>query len=210
MNDRFQAITILKQARDALLARLTQSVLENEEQILDDAQGYSYGGPIEALHEQLGTRLASVNSLLAQMQAAEADMLVPHHDEPLPEAAPLELLVHAEAFEDGALIGPPSPQDEPASFEAFLQAIEVDDTPRAVRLLAELFGISVLRAEICAVTFRDRYGKSPEFAERAHRLRTELAANANGSLTLLCECFGLAVPESIEVLETLRSRPDYA
>lgn len=208
MSDRSQAIDILKQARDALLTRLAQSVIESQEEILDDASGYSYGGQIETLHEQLGTRLTSVNSLMAHLQSAD-DGLHAAGDAPS-DALPLELLVHAEAFDDGTLLPEPGVSTDPASFDSFLNAIERDDTRGAAHMLAELFGLDSPRAEVCAGTFRDRFLRSADFAERVRRLRFEVPVSDNRSLTLLWECFGLAVPESIEVLETLRDRLDYA
>lgn len=208
MTERSQAIQVLKHARETLLARLAQLVVESEEEILDDAHGNSYTSQIESLHEQLGTRLASVNSLLAHLQSAENEP-IQVEDEPAVETEPLELLVHAEAFQEGTFVDEAA-RHEPPTFDAFLRAIELDEMPRASRVLAELFGVDAARAEACAATFRDHYWRSPDFALRAHSLRTELTASVNGSLTLLWECFGLAVPESIEVLQTLRNRLDYA
>jgi hypothetical protein len=57
MNDRARALAILKQAREILMQRLTEQVLENEEEILNDARGESYMGEIDALYDQVGTPL---------------------------------------------------------------------------------------------------------------------------------------------------------
>jgi hypothetical protein len=71
MNDRTRAIEILKQAREVLLARLAERVVDGDEDILDDAGGLNYSGAIESLHDQLGQRLGNVTALLAHLQAAD-------------------------------------------------------------------------------------------------------------------------------------------
>ncbi len=212
MSDCSRAVHILRHARDVLVARLTEGIIEAQEEILDEAQGFAYGGPLETLHEQLGARLASVNALLAQLQASEADVnrFTIETRSSDGESLPMELIVRAEAFEDTSLIVAPTPVLKVDQFERFLAAIEKDELPRAVQCLVELFGIDETRAERCVITFRERRLSSPEFCERLRSLRTELATSVNGSLMLLWECFGLAVPESITVLETLKSRLDYA
>lgn len=71
MNDRTRAMEVLRQARETLLSRLAERVLDNREDILDDAGGYSYCGAIESMHDQLGQRLANVTALLAHLQSAD-------------------------------------------------------------------------------------------------------------------------------------------
>ncbi|MBL9123526.1 MAG: hypothetical protein JNG90_07820 [Planctomycetaceae bacterium] len=71
MNDRTRAIEVLKQAREVLLTRLAERVLDSREDILDDAGGYSYCGAIEGMHDQLGQRLANVAAMLAHLQSGE-------------------------------------------------------------------------------------------------------------------------------------------
>ena len=70
MNDRDRAISILRRARDILAGRLTDRVIDSQEEILDDAVGDSYLGEISTLYDELGTRLAHVNQLLAAMPQA--------------------------------------------------------------------------------------------------------------------------------------------
>jgi hypothetical protein len=83
MNERTRAIEILKQARDVLLARLTERVVDGEEDILEDAAGFNYSGAIEGLHDQLGQRLGNVAALLAHLQSA--DDSPPAYEVPPPE-----------------------------------------------------------------------------------------------------------------------------
>lgn len=83
MNDRQKAMEILKQAREALLARLAERVLEGREEILDDAAGYCYSSAIESLHDQIGQRLGNVTALLAHLQSSDD----PDHYDPAPDEA---------------------------------------------------------------------------------------------------------------------------
>ena len=54
MNDRARATEILRKARAILAERLTEKILEQREELLDDAQGDSYMSEIESLYEQVG------------------------------------------------------------------------------------------------------------------------------------------------------------
>ena len=49
MNDRNRALKILKEAKETLTGRLTEKVLELEEEILADARGDSYMNEIETV-----------------------------------------------------------------------------------------------------------------------------------------------------------------
>lgn len=224
MSDRSQAIAILKEAREVLLKRLSESVIEAELDILDDAHGQSYCGQIEALHDQIGSRLGNVNAMLAQLQTAEAEAQLLGHQSEAEDAAPIDFFdrddepvaaassvahepngnVSVAAAHNVEILGP-----QPAMFETFLEAIKEADLGRASRCLAELFAIDERRAWSCAVTFREQWERSPDFLDRAKALRFELQNSVNGSLMLLWECFGLAVPESILVLQTLKTRLGY-
>ena len=67
MNDRNRALQILKEAKETLANRLTEKVLEQEEEILADAGGESYMNEIESLYEQIGLKLSHVNSMLSNL-----------------------------------------------------------------------------------------------------------------------------------------------
>src|SRR5260221_2349450 len=70
MNHRTLAISILQKARDTLSERLTQRVVDSQQDIEDDAEGCSYLSEIETIYEQLGGRLAHLNAMLANLPAA--------------------------------------------------------------------------------------------------------------------------------------------
>lgn len=69
MNDRRRAIEILCEARDELSRRLVERVLHSAGELLDEARGDSYGGEIDSIHDQLASRLASINAMLIQIQS---------------------------------------------------------------------------------------------------------------------------------------------
>jgi len=72
MDSHAQAIAILQNARDALAARLTQRVIEAQQEIEDDAEGGTYFSEIEAIYDQLGGRLAHLNAMLSNLPPAPA------------------------------------------------------------------------------------------------------------------------------------------
>lgn len=228
MNDRARAIAILKQAREMLFDRLTDRIVESRDEILEDAQGFSYLGEIETIYEQLGARLVHVNQLLANLPAA---------DEAPPPAAPGEAPVHPvevhlasctnEPLLEGSavvtrsyvgIVGPalPAPSAELTTetarsftFQPFAAQIHAGDLASAGRSLADLFGLSEARGIECTRVFAEHMRTEPGFLLKAVQLRNELQSGGwNGAVTLLWECFGLGGLESLGVLQTLRSRFD--
>src|SRR5581483_5060539 len=71
MNDRQRATDILKNARNILAERLTELVLEQRDELLDDARGDSYMNEIESLYEQIGVKLSHVGQMLSNLPADE-------------------------------------------------------------------------------------------------------------------------------------------
>src|SRR5947209_7894307 len=65
MNDRARASEVLRNARNILAERLTELVLEQREELLDDARGDSYMNEIESLYEQIGVKLSHVGQMLS-------------------------------------------------------------------------------------------------------------------------------------------------
>src|SRR5687768_15677644 len=91
MNDRSRAIEVLKRARDSLAERLTERILESRDEILADAMGLAYQSEIDAVYEQVGSRLNHVSAMLGSL---------PLENEP-PEEQPTQ-----EASKDAAFAGP--------------------------------------------------------------------------------------------------------
>ena len=67
MNDRNRALKLLREAKETLATRLTEKVLDQQEEILADARGDSYMNEIESLYEQVGIKLSHVNSMLSNL-----------------------------------------------------------------------------------------------------------------------------------------------
>src|SRR3954447_22513114 len=79
MNETARALDILKEAKETLANRLTEKVLEQQDEILADARGDSYMNEIESLYEQVGLKLSHVNSMLSNLPALPS---VPHVEAP--------------------------------------------------------------------------------------------------------------------------------
>jgi hypothetical protein len=215
MNDRARAVSLLRQAREILVRRLTERVLENAEELLDDARGESYMGEIDALYDQIGTPLAHLNQILsalpvddevhthdvhAQHAAAHsyAEIVPPAWPElpalPAPRTAlPIEVVIDAPTA-DGLL-------------QTFAARIQAGDVEGAGDALAALFDLSVERAHRCAQHFRQQLLEEPGYVVHAMHLKREVQTGGyNSALMLLYQCFGLSGIESIGVLHVLRSR----
>lgn len=67
MSDRNHAISILTQARDALLRRMTEQIVENSDQLLADAAGESFLSEIEELYDRMGTKLSHLNQMISSI-----------------------------------------------------------------------------------------------------------------------------------------------
>jgi hypothetical protein len=217
MNDRARALAILKQAREILLARLTERVLDNEETILDDARGESYMGEIDALYEQIGSPLAHVNQILSNLPADEAHEMPETHAthaaahsyaEIVPPAWPEVPALPAPRSSGGGVETAEDPAaTAPISFQTFAVQIQAEDVHGAGASLAYLFDISLPRATRCAEHFLMQLRADPNFLTSAMQLRKELATGGyNGALMLLYECFGLTGMESIGVYQALKTR----
>ena len=215
MNDRARALAILKQAREILLTRLTERVLDNEESILDDARGDSYMGEIDALYDQIGTPLVHLNQILSNLPVDDDVQVHDTHT------------VHATAHSYAEIVPPswpevpalPAPRSSaaaevlgeeatsPISFQTFAAQIQAEDLVGAGESLAWLFDLSPQRAIRCAEHFQQQMRADADFFMRAMQLRRELASGGhNSAWMLLYQCFGLSGIESIGVYQVLKSR----
>lgn len=230
MNDRARAIAVLQQARELLLQRLTERIIEAREEILDDALGNSYSGEIETLHDQLGVRLSHLNSLLNSLppvleESSHQTML----ELPLLSAPPAAEVVIAGAFEHSTVPGdegynPEHPHSDavgsafasaPAEgslhvshwMQGFVDQVLALELEQAGMTLASLLDLSLERARQCAARFHEWSQSQADFLERLQQLRAGLHTGpVNATLMLLWECFGLQGVESIAVLQVMRSR----
>ncbi len=218
MTERTAAIAILQQARDLLIQRLTERVLEREQEILADAAGDSFLSEIETIYEQMGSRLAHLNTLLSNLPAADP------RDTEMPSVDPIFVdtgMPYGPGFETetavaAAPLALPAPEavtdrlqlaSTPVSLHLFAAQIEAGDLHGASRSLSELFGVAPTRGLSLTETLALRLALEPNLLMRLTDLRWELRSDsAERALVVLWDCFALHGAESLEVLQSLRAR----
>ena len=235
MNDRNRALKILKEAKETLTGRLTEKVLELEEEILADARGDSYMNEIETIYEQVGLKLSHVNSMLSNLPVEAPPTQVESTGAQHPPGDTFTVATDPAPSADAvvsdttlALAGPvflhtpalPAPKVEgtnavplakaptlPVSFQLFAVQIQAGDLKGAGKTLGVLFDLKPRRALACATLFDERLRSDKEFLRKASQLRNELHAGSyHAALVLLVECFGLTSDEAAGVLAALRRR----
>ncbi len=219
MTDRAHAVAILRQAREILARRLTERIVELEEELLDDARGDTYLGEIETVYEQVALRLSHVNSMLNHLPAEEdaaAMDIAPSGagNSSYPRARTAVIVSEAFQADTASLAGATltAPHEVTAlptvvTFEMFARQILCDDLEWAGRSLAVLFGVDEDLGRRCAREFQIRLDQAPETMARLVQLRRELQdGGIHSPLRMLGECFGLEGLEAISVLQTLRAR----
>ncbi|PQO27979.1 hypothetical protein C5Y96_16510 [Blastopirellula marina] len=221
MSDRNEALAVLKQARDKLLVRMTEAILEQAEEIVADAEGESFLSEIETLYDQMGNKLAHLNQMIANLPAEpvspetsdlfaredQADEIpparLPHF--PLATQSPMELAPHVERDD---LIGLPAPGvslPKAPAFARFVSHIEQGETDQAGDIIAQILGLSPYSGMKCAETFSARYQSDTAVVVKAMRIRQELTQNRfNDALMLMHECFGLQGMEAMIALQKMR------
>ena len=231
MSDRVRAIEILREARKVLAERLTQMVLEQREELLDDARGESYMNEIESLYEQIGHKLSHVGQMLSNLPpeepAQETHTAAAQHAPENTFSVATEPAPNSDAiiqYTFPALAGPvyvstpclPAPKSaaEPmkhrattSALQAFAAQIQAGDLLAAGRTLSILFDVEEPRAVACAATFAQRVRSEAAFFRKVMELRSELhSSNTQRALLLLLDCFGLTRGESAEILRNLQRR----
>jgi len=233
MNDRVRASEILREARALLAERLMEQIVQQRDELLDDARGDSYMNEIESLYEQVGMKLSHVSQMLANLPAEETQpqthTVTAQHSADNTFTVATEPAPNADAIVQDttpALIGPlfvatpalPAPKTaqtaQPtknratnSALQAFAAQIQAGDLLAAGRTLAALFEVEEPRAIACAATFAQRVRSEAAFFRKVMELRSELfSGNPQRALLLLFDCFGLSRGESAEVLRNLQRR----
>lgn len=232
MNERARATEILREARNLLAQRLTELVLEQREEILDDARGDSYMNEIESLYEQVGHKLSHINQMLNHLPPEEPAAPLETHTAAAQHSTEDTFTVATEPAPSAdavtqytmpALCGPvylappalPAPKtNEPikhratnSALQAFAAQIQAGDLLAAGRTLAMLFDVEEPRAVACAATFAHRVRSEAAYFRKVMELRTELhSTTTQRALLLLLDCFGLSRGESAEILRKLQRR----
>ena len=206
-----------------LAERLTERVLENREELLDDAAGFSYMGEIEAIYEQLGGRLTHVSQMISNLPPQPESPAPPAGDKvEMGEQGGASSGVDQGGGNDPIIVGGPlglktpalpapattelAASVRPGAFQMFAIQIQAGDVEAAGRTLAGLFGVEEPRGIECASVFAEKLENEDGFLPKAMQLRKELDNDGiNGAIMLLYECFGLSGMECIGVLQTLRA-----
>ena len=228
--ERHQAVLLLKQARQLLVDRLAEAVLELGDELLDDARGDSYAGEIDSLHERMGTRLSQVNVLLAGLsesadtdeveiscsppnrEVAESWSFKTTDQEVVSSATTREFRTGAEAEPSVARPTTSTPQSPAArlasstsTYPLFVQDIVRRDLPAAGHRLADVLGMTDQKGEVCATRFRDQLDRDPGFLAKVHSLRKCLQTDRlEQARQLLWECFGLQGGEAQAAIQSLK------
>lgn len=215
MNDRLRAIDTLQQAREVLIHRLTERILDAREEILDDAAGHSYASEIENLHDQISVRLSHVNGMLSNLPPADEKLLPAMQSSSIDtSAAPSEAVTFGprdaginSMVAPARTVSQATTADETTILQLFLHQVMIQNVEAAARSLGQLLGLNEERALSCAEVFCGRVAADPGLLIKAMGLRAEAqSCTPNGGLLLLWECFELKGPESVAAIQTLKAR----
>jgi hypothetical protein len=219
MNQRSLAIAILQKARDALGERLTQRILESEEEITADAEGGSYLSEIESIYDQLGGRLAHLNAMLSNLPPVAATTAT--------DAAASEIIyadlasayptgIDLEATNSMTLLALPAPtnvdtrSEPPALADELMNIIvaaQAGELTTAGRLISELFDIKPSQARRGAQALARQIVDTPELIRRIGDAAAALdETNEYATATLLSECFEFQAIESLAIVRALKIR----
>jgi hypothetical protein len=230
MNDRARATEVLREARAILAERLMEMIVQQRDELLDDARGDSYMNEIESLYEQVGMKLSHVSQMLSNLPSEvsqpQSHTAAAQHSAANAFTVATEPAPNADAVSQDtmpALMGPlfvampalPAPKtSEPikhratnSALQAFAAQIQAGDLLAAGRTLGALFDVEEPRAIACAATFAQRVRHEANFFRKVMELRSELHNNnPQRALLLLLDCFGLSRGESAEILRNLQRR----
>lgn len=219
MNDRSLAIQILQHARDRLSERLTQRIIEAQEEIDSDASGGSYLSEIETIYDQLGSRLAHVNGMLANLPPA------PAAEQTTADATATEIIYAdlASAYPAGfelegasppAMLALPAPASSEEKNDELVDTLcrltslaESRDVPAAARLISEHFDLKPSRARRWAAALARQLGRHPELAARLVDLAVRIDhIGEHSAASLLGECFESEPFETLPIVRALKRR----
>jgi hypothetical protein len=220
MNDQSQALSILQKARDALTARLTQRIIDAQQEIVEDAEGNSYLSEIETIYEQLGGRLAHLNAMLSNLPPAP-----PQHSS---ETAASEVIyadlasspsstLDVDATGPLTLLALPAPATydetrvEPIIelFAGIVLYIKSGDLTSGARLISELFDVKPSLARRGAQAFGRQLERFPDLARRFEQFGASIdATNEYAAATLLGECFEFQPIDALLLVRSLKEHHD--
>ncbi len=215
MNSNERALDILQKARDALVARLTERILDAEQEIVDDAEGSSYISEIETIYEQIGGRLAHLNAMLANLPpvqtqpATESASEVVYADLASSTAATFDVDISSSP----PLLGLPAPpaREEVWSLTVALgrvvQTTRAGDSKEAMLLISEVFDLKPSQARRAAAAFQRQLGRYPDLAHRLEQFGMEFRElNEYAAATLLGECFEFQAIDALLLVRSMKQQ----
>ena len=188
MSRQQDAINVLRKAREVLASRMTERLLAEEKDILEDARGESYMEENTTLYKQLGSRLDNVNQMLAALEASSGK----------PQKTIPRLV---------ARVSGNSTELTQVSLRTFVAQIQAERLDIAEQFLATLLSIERDEANECIRHFVDRLSRHPLTLIQVLQLENEVGAGRSHEVgRLLRECFGLKGGQTDPIIETLRRR----
>jgi hypothetical protein len=217
MNERSLAIHILQNARDQLSERLTQRIIEARDDIESDAEGGSYVSEIEAIYDQLGSRLAHINGMLANLPPA------PPHETAGADATATEIIyadlasAYPAGFElEGTSPAPvlalPAPANREAREDQLAEALcqlaslgVSGDATAMSRLISESFDLKPSRDRAWASAFARQASRQPDLPKRLIDLAVTINhTSEHSAAALLAECFESEPFEALAIIRALK------
>ncbi len=222
---------ILSQAREILMQRLAERVIDNQEEILDDARGNSYLGEIEALYEQMGMKLSHLNQILSalpgdfEISGSASEGSEPYRTDPLEVSREYDATgvdspmppPYGASSSAPQLLALPAPIDEsplrgaiqieipPASMEEFVAAALQQNESTSAILLGRILDCGHDQASVCSRVFIERFREGGDAATIVGTMHQRIVLGGyNDGLMLLWDYFGLSGFHAIAALQTLR------
>lgn len=209
MNERARAIALLRQARDILVERLTERVLDSSERLLEDALGLGYSSEIEQVYDQVGARLAQISTMLMQLPSLDDTHLVFEPSGSFEVAAAASdsgILMQADT--GGSVLAPHREGLESVRCEAWetlIRQLESADASICQPELSDWLGLDAAHALAVFSAVTEKLRRGSGIVEPLRRLPTEIQLGAwNNALALLWECFELQGFDAIGALLHLR------
>lgn len=172
-----RATEILMKIRDRYVERITNFLTENEDELLDYANGDGYIS-VEPLFTA-GEELRQISVILG---------CLPQEPQKYPEPDQVQVVV-----------------SEPISFSLWANQVRNGFYTASVASLSYLFNCDIPLAARCVHHFLNRLGTDPDAYQKIARLEQELLkGNLTECHSLLRECFGLQPTEAESVAASLK------
>ena len=173
-NQQRQAVEILNRLRETYINRITEFVIENEDEMMEQAQGDAGYFNTEELGE-MSEKLRQLMVILENYRSAVQEE-PEQHQVNTPEV----------------------------TFSLWAELVRAQDWERATYALAYLFQCHVPLAAACMDWFCKRLDEGEPMFSRVNELREAANKEPVIAVRLLHDCFGLAGEDAIHVLHSLQ------